>query len=185
MLEVRRQGRDGDLVFSTDRPVDYAVSEPLSYLYRREHDDWYDPDFLIYNDVIVEDWKSNIWMYAYPIAEFPPTDFHTATLLNEDHESSPSHLQNGILVIGGLGYLGDREYWNTPIYRLDLDGMWFRSIETNGDNPGRICRHRTALLDGGVLMITGGEILDDFGVFHPNRYRFELDLWTRTWTRTT
>jgi hypothetical protein len=41
-----------------------------------EHEDWYDPDFSIYNDVFVYDGRGKIQIYSYPEKEFPPADFH-------------------------------------------------------------------------------------------------------------
>ena len=41
-----------------------------------EHEDSYDPDFYIYNDVVVQDARGGLEIYAYPEVAFPPTDFH-------------------------------------------------------------------------------------------------------------
>ena len=41
-----------------------------------------------------------------PRSVFPPTDFHTATLVGDD-----------IYMVGSLGYLGTRRYGETPVYR--------------------------------------------------------------------
>jgi hypothetical protein len=46
-----------------------------------EYEDWYDPDFSIYNDVFVYDTRGGIQIFSYPKSAFPPTDFHTATLV--------------------------------------------------------------------------------------------------------
>ena len=46
-----------------------------------EHEDHYDPDFTIYNDVFVHEPDGTIRIFGYPEAVFPPTDFHTATLV--------------------------------------------------------------------------------------------------------
>ena len=44
-----------------------------------EHEDWYDPDFFIYNDVVVISTNGDIeHIFGYPIEVFPPTDFHAA-----------------------------------------------------------------------------------------------------------
>ncbi|MDO5769545.1 MAG: hypothetical protein Q4P13_08575, partial [Psychrobacter sp.] len=48
-----------------------------------EYEDYYDPDFYIYNDVIVRHPDGHIEIYGYPRAVFPPTDFHTATLVGD------------------------------------------------------------------------------------------------------
>ncbi|MDR0520990.1 MAG: hypothetical protein LBH00_03945 [Planctomycetaceae bacterium] len=45
-----------------------------------EHEDFYDPDFYIYNDVILIDKNGGIEILGYPADIFPPTDFHSATL---------------------------------------------------------------------------------------------------------
>jgi ankyrin repeat protein len=73
-----------------------------------EHEDGYDPDFCIYNDVFVHDHEGKVIVYGYPESVFPPTDFHTATLVGDS-----------IYLIGSLGYPGARQYGETPVYRLD------------------------------------------------------------------
>ena len=47
-----------------------------------EHEDFYDPDFYIYNDVVVHDGQGGFKIFGYPQVVFPPTDFHTATLVD-------------------------------------------------------------------------------------------------------
>lgn len=63
-----------------------------------EHEDSYDPDFYIYNDVVVWHPDGSLDIFGYTVEEFPPTDFHTATLLG-DH----------IILIGNLGYQKERK----------------------------------------------------------------------------
>src|SRR5262245_20211093 len=46
-----------------------------------EHEDHYDPDFCIYNDVVVHRGDGAFDIFGYPEDVFPPTDFHTATLV--------------------------------------------------------------------------------------------------------
>jgi hypothetical protein len=58
-----------------------------------EHEDFYDPDFYIYNDVIVRTPDKDILIYGYPEQTFPSTDFHSATLVGSI-----------IYLIGCLGY---------------------------------------------------------------------------------
>ena len=62
-----------------------------------EHEDAYDPDFYIYNDVVVQHPDGSLDIYGYPRDEFPPTDFHSATLVS-----------NQLVLIGNLGYPEDR-----------------------------------------------------------------------------
>jgi len=64
-----------------------------------EHEDHYDPDFCIYNDVFVHAPDGSIAIYGYPESVFPPTDFHTATLVG-----------NVIYLIGSLAYPAGRRY---------------------------------------------------------------------------
>lgn len=62
-----------------------------------EHEDYYDPDFCIYNDVVVAHPDGRIEIFGYPKDVFPPTDFHTATLCDDR-----------VILLGGLGYAGER-----------------------------------------------------------------------------
>src|SRR5439155_18625462 len=48
-----------------------------------EHEDSYDLDFSIYNDVFVHETGGMIHIFGYPESVFPATDFHTATLVGE------------------------------------------------------------------------------------------------------
>ena len=62
-----------------------------------EHEDYYDPDFYIYNDVIVRYPDGKTRIFCYPEKVFRPTDFHTATLVDDE-----------IYILGSLGYPQDR-----------------------------------------------------------------------------
>lgn len=67
-----------------------------------EHEDFDDPDFCIYTDVTVLDgfWRGEergVQLHIYPRDFFPPTCFHTATLLG-----------GRILLFGSLCYQGAR-----------------------------------------------------------------------------
>ena len=46
-----------------------------------EHEDSYDPDFHIYNDVVVFDPSGEYEIYGYPQNVFPPTDFQVVLTL--------------------------------------------------------------------------------------------------------
>lgn len=133
-----------------------------------EHEDSYDSDFCIYNDVCVVDEKGGVDYYLYPVTDFPPTDFHTATLLG-DH----------ILIIGCLGYREQRQEGVTPVLRLDL-GTWRATpVATTGDTPGWIHRHRAEVRDGRIF-VSGGRIEPGFRA-NPDRYALCLD--TMRWQR--
>src|SRR5215213_4761385 len=57
-----------------------------------EHEDSYDPDFYIYNDVVVRRPDGAIEIFGYPRDAFPPTDFHSATLVDDR-----------VVIVGSLG----------------------------------------------------------------------------------
>lgn len=133
-----------------------------------EHEDWYDPDFCIYNDVVVYDGKGGADIYIYPRELFPPTDFHTATL----HEDE-------IYLIGNLGYVDERQVGTTQVLALSLRDFSIKPVQTTGDLPGWISRHRAALKDGEII-IEGGEIWDG-NHLQPNKRVFALSLATRSW----
>lgn len=131
-----------------------------------EHEDSYDPDFFIYNDVCVLDGNGGLDYYSYRAEDFPPTDFHSATLVGEQ-----------IWIIGCLGYVRQRQEDVTPVYRLDLKTFKISPVETSGDTPGWICRH-TARLEGNTIIIEGGKR----GLkMQDNAQRFALDLKTQGW----
>lgn len=140
-----------------------------------EHEDFYDPNFCIYNDVIVHDGRGQCEIYAYPSEVFPPTDFHTATLVGDF-----------IYLIGNLGYPPDRKPGITPVYRLNIHSFAIEPVETEGDMPGWIHRHE-ARFDGRTkIRISAGQcaVRDNGKVdFVDNRNVFELDLATLKWTR--
>lgn len=105
-----------------------------------EHEDFYDPDFCIYNDVIVlrpapgdsdvtVD-RGEVEIYGYPADVFPPTDFHSATLVGDT-----------IYIIGGLGYGDVRKPGVTPVYALDTRNYHIAKVVTTGTLPGWVHDH--------------------------------------------
>lgn len=113
-----------------------------------EHEDHYDPDFCIYNDVVVHDGNGDTQFYIYPPDVFPPTDFHSATLVD-----------GAIVLIGSLGYRETRLTGRTQVLRLDLADFSIDRIETSGPQPGWISRHQ-ARLDGDRVVVWGGKVWD-------------------------
>jgi hypothetical protein len=135
-----------------------------------EHEDFYDPDFCIYNDVVViatpplsnpatssmpEDdipdgcgvppsrviALEDITIYGYPLDVFPPTDFHTSTYVCD-----PRSGKEFIYIIGGLGYESSASRNQTDVYRLDLSDFSIRRLETFGAKPsGGTHRHNAEL----------------------------------------
>jgi Ankyrin repeats (3 copies) len=133
-----------------------------------EHEDSYDPDFCIYNDVVVHDGQGNFQIFGYPQAVFPPTDFHTATLVGDY-----------IYIIGRLGYYQSRNYHQTPVYRLDCRSYQIEPVVTT-NSPGWIYKHRAEYLESGVIMISGGSI-EDAKESKENSIEYQLDLETLAW----
>jgi hypothetical protein len=135
-----------------------------------EHEDFYDPDFCIYNDVVViaTPQLSNpatssmpegdipdgcdmppsrvialedIAIYGYPLDVFPPTDFHTSTYVRD-----PRSGKEFIYTIGGLGYESSASRNRTDVYRLDLSDFSIQRLETVGAKPlGGTHRHNAEL----------------------------------------
>jgi len=137
-----------------------------------EHEDSYDPDFCIYNDVTVFDPGGEIHVYGYPYAVFPPTDFHTAT-----------HVGDFIYIIGSLGYMEKRQ-GGMPVYRLSTSDFHFEAVATTGVDPGRIYEHRATLVNQETIRIEGGTLISHKGAkesFSSNERVFDLDLRTLTW----
>jgi hypothetical protein len=139
-----------------------------------EHEDHYDPDFCIYNDVIVFHPNGEIDIYGYPLEIFPPTDFHSATLVD-----------NYIYIVGSLGYIQERTPGITPVYRLNCQTLEVEKIETKGSNPGWISDHTVEFVqEKNCLMIQQGKIIKLEGndqVYLDNSETFWLDLSSYTW----
>ncbi|MFM9956941.1 MAG: hypothetical protein ACKVZJ_02610 [Phycisphaerales bacterium] len=141
-----------------------------------EHEDWYDSDFCIYNDVVVLTPEGDVQFCIYPEAAFPPTDFHSATLVDES-----------IYLIGNVGYGDARRPGETPVRVLDLRTMEIRTLSPSGAAPGWIGRHSAELdrvrqaidvFSGNVLELHNGEER-----FRKNVDRHRLDLASLTWSR--
>jgi len=135
-----------------------------------EHEDHYDPDFCIYNDVVLLDGKGGAWIYIYPKEVFPPTDFHTATLVGD-----------AVVLIGSLGYPQDRHPGKTQVLRLELADFAVRPMETSGESPGWLSRHR-ARPQGDGIVVWGGDVWDGKDL-RPLEGRYRLDLKTGLWRK--
>jgi hypothetical protein len=138
-----------------------------------EHEDFYDQDFCIYNDVIVHGGDGTFNIYGYPKEVFPPTDFHTATLVG-----------SAIYVIGNVGYQGERRLGATQVYRLELDSWAFDRVETTGEGPGWIGKHKAKLV-GSQIEVSGGKVFsfdNEQALYEDNPDRFVLDLESMIWS---
>jgi hypothetical protein len=139
-----------------------------------EHEDSYDDDFCIYNDVVVVDRDIGAAIYGYPRDEFQPTDFHSATVVN-------SH----IYVIGCLGYPEDRNIDRTPVYRLDLSTMRIDRIQTYGEKPGWLWKHdaqydretNSIIVEGGRRLVAAQRFADE-----ALKLRYALSLDDNYWS---
>lgn len=140
-----------------------------------EHEDFYDPDFCIYNDVFVHGPDKSLVIYGYPEAVFPPTDFHTATLVGDF-----------IYVIGSLGYQGSRHFGTTPVYRLNIHTFQLEQLHPGGEAPGWISRHRAAHIHPHEIRVWGGTVAtlkDQVETYEENADSFVLDLDRLGWQR--
>ena len=140
-----------------------------------EHEDSYDPDFCIYNDVIVHHPDGRVDIYGYPRDVFAPTDFHSATLV--DHR---------IVIIGSLGYQVQRQEGVTPVHVLDTRSWRMERLSARGDLPGWISKHRAALGPERQILASGGEVMcliEGKPRFVDNAETYVLDLDRASWHR--
>ena len=141
-----------------------------------EHEDHYDPDFFIYNDVVVRHPDGRIDIYGYPREVFPPTDFHSATRVG-----------GRLVIIGCLGYPADRRPETTPVFVLDLETFSMASVQCHGTAPGWIHSHQARLSeDGASIVVERGKLARGHGaslVENIDDWRLELATWE--WVRLT
>lgn len=114
-----------------------------------EHEDFYDPDFYIYNDVVVRHPDGLIDIFGYPREFFPPTDFHTATLVGDR-----------IIIIGNLSYPDQRKSGITQVLVLELKTFSVNKIQTSGISPGWLHKHQAKLTTSGLSIEIRGGIVD-------------------------
>lgn len=140
-----------------------------------EHEDHYDPDFFIYNDVIVLHPSGEIDVFGYPHDAFAPTDHHSATLLDER-----------VIIVGGLSYSERRVPDTTRVYSLDLRTMAIAPLQTHGEAPSWIFEHSAQLSDDRQrIVVRGGSVLatiDGASCILENNDEWTLELATLRWT---
>jgi ankyrin repeat protein len=142
-----------------------------------EYEDSYDPNFCIYNDVVVHHGDGTFDILGYPKEVFPPTDFHTATLVGQF-----------IYIIGSLAYCHERRLGATPVYRLNIETLAIEKVQTSGDNPGWISQHKARLQGSDEIHIRGGKVCVQNAdakecVDNPSEYVVNLD--TFVWHKVT
>ena len=152
------------------------LADGRTLLIAGEHEDYYDPDFKIYNDVVLKQPDGSIEIYGYPEDIFPPTDFHSATVVGDE-----------ILIVGNLGYPNSRQPEKTQVFALSLDDFSISCRETFGTPPGWIHEHKIAMSDDGQsLLLSGGKLdrCDEAGlVENIDEWQLDLDSWH--WQRLT
>lgn len=142
-----------------------------------EHEDSYDPDFHIYNDVVVFGPEGEIEIYGYPKEVFPPTDFHSATLVGDE-----------LIIVGCLGNVTARRPGCTPVYSISMKSYRVSELSTCGTAPGWIFEHATELLANSIISVRGGqrvELKDGKQRFKRNNEEYSLDIATGAWTQIT
>lgn len=138
-----------------------------------EHEDHYDEDYHIYNDVIIRHADDSIVIYGYPEDIFPPTDGHSATLVG-----------NEIYIIGSTLSRKDC-YDSTSVYILNLESYEIRCFQTKGSSPPELFEHKAKLSDDGAFIIcTEGKVRDEkSGETVENITTWQLNLSTGEWTK--
>jgi len=135
-----------------------------------EHEDSYDPDFYIYNDVTVVNSDGDVTIYGYPEEIFPATDFHSASLVGDE-----------IILIGSLGYANKRDPLQTQVMRLNTTD-WSITRQDTKNSPGWISRHAADYrVESNSIRITDpqqwtkeSDLVDTFAIW-------ELDLTNWKW----
>ena len=118
-----------------------------------EHEDYYDPDFYIYNDVVVMHLDGRLELFGYPKDIFCPTDFHSATLIGDK-----------IIIIGCLGYCDQRNASTTPVFILNLETFAISTVVPSGCPPCWLHEHTASLSDDGCsILLSGGRVLGKNG----------------------
>lgn len=139
-----------------------------------EHEDFYDPDFFIYNDVTIFEKGRAVEVFGYPAREFPPTDFHSATLIDGQ-----------IIIIGRLGYPEGRSKKITPVFILRLDDFTISELQTSGQQPAWMHEHSATLEPTGQSIICEGGLTIHHGTGHyvENIASWRLCLASGTWSK--
>ncbi len=141
-----------------------------------EHEDFYDPDFYIYNDVIVQGVDGTLAFLLYPEDVFPPTDHHSATLHGTE-----------IILVGSLGDSGRRDPATTQVLVLDTKAWKIRRQEVSGDAPPWLSSHQATYdAAAGTITVEGGVLdLGNDGPMLANIDAWQLHLSSWSWERLT
>jgi hypothetical protein len=127
-----------------------------------EHEDYYDDDFCIFNDVLHIDKAGKMQLYFYSETNFAPTDFHTATFF-----------ENHVIIIGNMGYQKGRIEEKTPVYVLNLANFVIEEMETYGQNPKWLSSHSAIVVDEKIIVWGGQFFADNKLVDNDNFYTLD------------
>ena len=132
--------------------------------------------FSIYQDVIVQHPDGRVDIFGYPLENFPPTDFHSATLVGDR-----------IILIGNLGYQHQRHPGRTQVLALDTKSWRVTQQPTSGENPGWIHDHHATISENGsCITISNGKLVTDpDSSILENIDDWQLNLHDWKWTRLT
>lgn len=150
-----------------------ALADGRTICIAGEHEDYYDPDFCIYNDVVVLGPQGQLEIYGYPKEVFPPTDFHTATLVKDQ-----------LFIVGCLGYQDSRRSGHTPVYILDLSGYGFSEMKTSGEMPVWVYEHDANFDPEGFITVRRGHIIHEREgkqLYRRNFNDYALDIKSGIW----
>ena len=139
-----------------------------------EHEDYYDPDFFIYNDVTIFEKGQASEVFGYPDTVFPPTDFHSATLVD-----------GKIIIVGRLGYPEGRSEDTTPVFILHLDDFRISELKTSGNQPAWMHEHSAKLDETSQAIICDGGVVThhETGRIIENIASWRLCLDTGAWSK--
>lgn len=131
-----------------------------------------DPNYYVYNDLVVKKPEGEFSVLGYPEAIFPPIHSHSATLVS-----------NYILLIGGLGGPESEPSETTRIQAIRIEKFGLHPWSGVGPGPGAIYGHTAKLSDNKLwIEVSGGFIQSPDGSSTPNSKRWRLDLDTLYWT---
>lgn len=181
MMDYDSQGSDLEFidkaVYTHDRFGAAEVALPNGDIIKigGGHEDYYDPNYCVYNEVVRYGDKGEVTIYGYPEEVLQPMYNHTATYV-------PS--QNAIYIIGG--YQENREMGDTLVYKLDLNTFSIECVPTIGAKPGWIMEHSCSLgKDENAVVVRHGKISwnGEDGRLRSvkNRSVFKLNLATFVW----
>jgi len=151
-----------------------TLSDGRILLIAGEHEDHYDPDFFIYNDITVRHPDGRIEILGFSENVFPPTDFHSASLVN-----------GKIILIGNLGYPEHRKSGETQVLVIDPTTWEIKTQLTTGEEPGWIYEHQATVEEGAITVQRGKVWTNRDDSFSGNFDDWRLHLADWRWERLT